>query len=84
MHIDVGTVRPTGHQQVASGPVQRNIRREVLQDLDLVKTLIGLQDHIERLTLGISDIRIEELLMRLQCHTIGVPNHWARLLCMIE
>jgi len=83
MHVDVGTVRPIGHEQEAGQLVRRNVRRAVLQDLDLTKTLIELQDHIEGLTLGILDIRIEELPMRLQCHTIGVPSHWMRLLRII-
>ena len=45
--------------------------------------LAELQDHIEGLTLGIPDVRIEELPMRLQRHTIGVPSRWMRLLHMI-
>ena len=61
----------------------RNVERAVLQDLDLIETLTKLLDHIEGLTLGIPNVRIEELLMRLQHHTIGVPSHWMRLLRMI-
>ena len=62
MHIDVGTVRLMGHQQEAGEPARRNVGRVVLQDLDMVETLVGLQDHIEGLTLGIPDIQIEEYL----------------------
>ena len=83
MHADVGTILPMGHQQVVGAPTGRNIGRAVLQDLDLVKTLAELQDHIEGLTLGILEVWIEQSPMRLQCHTIGVPSCWARLLHMI-
>ena len=83
MHTDVGIVRLVVCQQVIGVPTQRNIGRVVLQDLDLTKTLAGLPDHIEGLTLGIPDIRIKELPMRLQHHTICVPSCWVRLLCMI-
>ena len=53
------------HQHEAGEPAQRNIRRAVLQDLDLVETLAELQDHVEGLTLGIPDVWFEELPMRL-------------------
>ena len=65
MHTDVGTIQPVVCQQVAGGPAQRNIKRVVLQDLDLAETLAEVHDHIERLTLGIPDIRIDGLPMRL-------------------
>ena len=83
MYTDVGIVRPMGHQQEAGEPVGRNVGREVLQDLDLIKTLADLQHHIEGLTPGIPNVQIEELSMRLQHHTIGVPSRWMRLLHMI-
>ena len=38
---------------------------------------------MEGLTLGIPDCQIEELPMRLQHHTIGVPNSWMQLLRLI-
>ena len=72
-----------GRQQEAGEPTWRNFERAVLQDLDLTQTLAELQDHIEGLTLGILDVEIEELLMKLQHQTIGVPGRWMRLLCMI-
>ena len=53
---------------------------EKFSGLRFGETLAELQDHIEGLTLGIPDVRIKELPMRLQCHTIGVPSRWARLL----
>jgi len=54
-----------GHQEEAGGPAWRNVGRVVLQYLDLTETLTELQDHVEGLTLGILDIWIEELPMRL-------------------
>ena len=83
MYAYVGTVRPVGHQQGVSGLARRNIGRAVLQDLDLAETLAELQDHVEGLTLGILNVRIKELPMRLQRHTIGVPGRWMHLFHMI-
>ena len=65
MYADVGPVQPMGHQREAGGPAQRPVGRVALWDLDLAETLAELQDHIEGLTLGIPDVRIEELPMRL-------------------
>ena len=67
---------------MACGPTWRNVRRAVLQDLDLTKTLVELYYHAKGLTLGIPDIQIKELHMRLHRHTIGVPRRWMRLLHM--
>lgn len=75
MYTDVGTIQPMGHQQDVGEPVRRNVERTVLQGLDVTKTLAELQDHIEGLTLSIPDVRIEELLMRIQRHNICVPSH---------
>ena len=61
-------------------PAERAVERAVLQDLDMAETLTELQQHIEGLTFGIPDCRIEELPMRLKQHTIGVPNRWMWLL----
>ena len=61
-------------------PAERAIGRAVLQDLDMAETLGELQEHIEGLTFRILDYWIEELPIQLQHHTIGVPNHWVRLL----
>jgi len=57
--------------------------RAILHDLDVVETLLALQDQIEGLTLGISDVRTDELRLRLQRHTTGVLSRWTRLLHMI-
>ena len=44
-------------------PAERVIRRALLQDLDMAKTLSELWQHIEGLTFGISDFWIEELVI---------------------
>lgn len=83
MHIDIKPVQPMGDPRDVAGPAQRPVGRAFLRDLDLAKTLAELQDHIKGLTLGILDVQIEELPMKSQCHTIGVPGCWMRLLRMI-
>ena len=45
---------------------ERAVGREVLQDLGMAENLTELQQHIEGLTFGILDCRIEEIPMRLQ------------------
>ena len=81
MYTDVGRVRPMGQpEQGADEPTEKAVRREVLLDLDMTETLAELQQHVEGLTLGIPHFQIKELPMRLQCHTIGVPNRWMQLL----
>lgn len=62
-------------EQGADELAERAIRRVVLQDLDMVETLAKFQQHIQGLTFRIPDYQIEELPMRMQRHTIGVPNH---------
>ena len=37
------------------------VGRAILNDLDIAETLAVLQDHIEGLTLGIQDVRTDEL-----------------------
>jgi len=64
-------------------PIGEVVGRAILHDLDVFETLVVLQDQIEGLTLGIPDVRTDELPLRLQCHTTGVPSRWTRLLCMI-
>ena len=39
-----------------------------------------LEDNLERLTLDIPNVSINDLLMRYQRHTLGVPGHFSRLL----
>lgn len=83
MYANVGTIRPVVHAQKAGEPTKSTVGRAILQDLDLAQTLAEFQQHVEGLTLGILDVQIEDLPMRLQCHTIGVPSRWMRLLRMI-
>ena len=64
-------------------PEERAIERAILEDIDMVETLNELLKHIEGFTFEILDFWIEELPMRLQHHTIGVPNCWMQLLCRI-
>ena len=83
-HADVGPVRPVVRLRVpAAAPVREGAGRAILCDLDVFETLSALQDQVEGLTLGISDLRTDELPLRLQRHTTGVPSQWTRLLCMI-
>jgi len=62
-------------------PVGEVVWGVVLHDLDIAETLAVLQDQIEGLTLGIQDVRTDELPLRLQHHTTSVL--WTRLLHMI-
>lgn len=59
----------------ADEPIERDVRGLFLQDLDMVETLAEVQQHIQALIFGILDYNIKELPMRLQRHTIGIPNH---------
>ena len=73
-------MRPRVAATVPAGEVEG---RAVLHDLDIAETLAVLQDQIEGLTLGIQDVRTDELPLRLQHHTTGVPSRWTRPLRMI-
>ena len=81
MYADVGRAQPVGQpEQGADEPPKRVVGRAILQDLDMAKALVELKQHIHGLTFRILYFRIEELPMRLQRHTIGIPNHWMWLL----
>ena len=83
-HADVGPVRLVVRLRVpAAAPVGEAVGRAILRDLDVAKTLSALQDQVKGLTLGILDVRTDELPLRLQRHTTGVPSRWTRLLRMI-
>lgn len=72
------------HLRVAEAiPVGEAIGRVVLHALDVAETLAVLLDQIEGLTLGIQNMRTNELPLRLQCHTTDVLSRWTRLLHMI-
>ena len=55
-------------------PAGEAIGRALLRDLDISETLVVLHDRIEGLTLGIQDVRTDELPLRLQRHTTGVSS----------
>jgi len=81
---DIGPVRPVAHPRAsAATPGGEVVGRAILRDLNVAETLSALQDQIEGLTLGIPDVRTDELPLMLQRHTTGVPRRWTRLLCMI-
>ena len=83
-HADVGLVWLVVRLRVpAATPAGEEVGRAILRDLDVVETLLALQDQVEGLTLGIPDVRTDELPLRLQRHTTGVPSGWTRLLHMI-
>ena len=84
MLADVGPVRPAVRPRppVAALAVEP-ARRVILRDLDDTETLTAVQEQVESLTLGIPDVRINELPLQLQRHTTGVPRRWTRLLRMI-
>ena len=67
----------------AAAPAGETARRVILRDLDVAETLTAVQEQVESLTLGIPDVRIDELPLQLQRHTTGVPRRWTRLLRMI-
>ena len=81
---DIGPVRPIERPRApAATPGGEIGGRAILRDLTVAETLSTLQEHIEGLTLGIPDVRTDELPLMLQRHTIGVPRRWTRLLRMI-
>lgn len=83
-YADIGPVRPAAHLRGAVVvPVEEVIGRAILRDLDVSETLAVLQEQIEGLTLGIPNVRTNELPLRLHRHTTSVPSRWTRLLCMI-
>ena len=60
-----------------------SLRRDALRDLEVVEILSEVERHMEGLTHGIDETAINQILMRLQQHTIGVPSHIFQLLCKI-
>ena len=84
MHADVGPVRPAVRRRVpVAAPAGETAGRVIIRDLDVAETLTAVQEQVESLTLGIPDVRIDELPLQLQRHTTGVPRRWTRLLRMI-
>ena len=72
-HADVGPARPR-----EASPLDRRARaRFVPQDDDITREL---EENLERLNLDIPDADIDDLLMRYQRSTVGVPGRFSRLL----
>jgi len=66
-HVDVEPVRPAVRRRdPMAAPAAEAVGRVVLRDLDVVETLSALQDQIEGLTLGVPDVRTDELPLQLQ------------------
>ena len=83
-HADIRPVRPVVHRrELVVAPAGEAVGRAILHDFDVAETLSALQDQVEGLTLGIPDVRTDELPLRLQRHTTGVSSRWTRLLRMI-
>ena len=72
-HADVGVARPRG-----SSPLDRRAGARFVQRGD--DPIGELEENLERLTLDIPDASIDDLLMRYQRHTTGVPGHFSCLL----
>jgi hypothetical protein len=82
--VDIGLVWPAERSRApAAAPGGEVGGRAILHDLNVAETLSAFQDQIEGLTLGIPDVRTNELPLMLQWHTTGVPRRWTRLLRMI-
>ena len=84
MHADIGPVHPAVRPRPpVAAPAVEPARRAVIHDLDDTETLTAVQEQVESLTLGIPDVRIDELPLQLQRHTTRVPRRWTHLLRMI-
>ena len=76
-HADVGAVRSGG-----ASPLDRQPgARFVPQGDNITKEL---EENLERLTLDIPDANIDDLSMRYQRSTAGVPGQFSRLLCRVS
>ena len=72
-HADVGAARPRG-----ASPLDRRARaRFVPQGDDITGEL---EENLKKLTLDILDADIDDLPMRYQGSTVGVPGRFSRLL----
>ena len=80
MNVDVGPWQPAHlqpydrRQPVAAAPAPVGQSTEILSDLE---------HHLERLTLDILEMDIDEIPLRLQRYVIGVPGPFRRLLCRV-
>ena len=75
-HADVRAARPGG-----ASPLDRRAGACFVPQGDDVTG--ELEENLERLTLDILDASIDDLLLRYQRPTAGVPGHFKRLLCRV-
>ena len=73
LHADVGAARPGG----ASPLDRRDGARFMPQGDDIIGEV---EDNLERLTLDIPDVGIDDLPTRYQRSTVGVPGRFNKLL----
>ena len=73
LHADVGAVRPGG-----ASPLDRRARACFVPQGDDITG--ELEENLERLTLDIPDVDIDDLPTRYQRSTTGVPGRFSRLL----
>lgn len=74
----MGPVRPAAMQQFDSCDEQPTT--PIAQNLEAVEALTKIEHNLERLTLDIPDIGIDDLPLRYQRHTLGVSGLISRLL----
>ena len=72
-HVDVGAARPGG-----ASPLDRRAGARFLPQGDDVTW--ELEENLKRLNLDIPDASIDDLPLRYQKPTVGVPGHFSRLL----
>ena len=83
-HADIGPVQTVVRLRVlAAAPAGEAMGRAILHDHDVAETISSFQDQVEGITLGIPNVRTDELPLRLQRHSTGVPSQWTTLLRMI-
>ena len=73
LHADVGVARPGG-----ASPIDRKAEARFVPRGDNITG--ELEENLERLTLDILDVDIDDILTRYQISTVGVPGRFRRLL----
>ena len=76
-HVDVGAAQPGG-----SSPLERRAGACFVPQGDDVTG--ELEENLKRLTLDIPNSSIDDLSLRYQRTTAGVPGHFSRLLCQVS
>ena len=75
-HADAGAAQPGG-----ASPLDRRVGARFIPQGDDVTG--ELEENLERLTLDIPDASIDDLTLRYQRPTVGVPGHFSRLLRIV-